>query len=37
MRDWPTRDMLILHLKYTSETGRRLAIASTAKEIEKVC
>lgn len=37
IRDWPTRDMLKLHLKYTSETTRRSAVASRAKKIEKVC
>ena len=36
-RDWPTRDMLKLHLKYTSEAARRSVAASTAKDIEKVC
>jgi hypothetical protein len=37
IRDWPTRDMLKLHLKYTSEIARRSAVASAAKKIEKVC
>jgi hypothetical protein len=37
VRDWPTRDILKLHLKYTSEAARRSATASTANAIEKVC
>lgn len=35
-QDWPTRDMLKLHLKYTSEAARRSLTVSTAKKIEKV-
>ncbi|KAF8805352.1 hypothetical protein BYT27DRAFT_7105116 [Phlegmacium glaucopus] len=35
-KDWPTRDMLKLHLKYTSEASRCSVAASTAKNIEKV-
>lgn len=37
VRDWPTRDMLQLHLKYTSESARRSAVESKAKKIVKVC
>jgi len=36
VRDWPTHDMLKLHLKYTSETARRSAEASRAKNIVKI-
>jgi hypothetical protein len=35
-QDWPIRDMLKLHLKYTSEASHRLLTASTAKQLEKV-
>jgi hypothetical protein len=35
-QDWPTRDMLKLHLKYTSEATRRSMSVSAAKKIEKV-
>jgi hypothetical protein len=35
-QDWPTRDMLKLHLKYTSEASRRSLTVSTAKQLEKV-
>ena len=31
-KDWPTRDILKLHLKYTSEASRR----SKTRKIEKV-
>ena len=35
-QDWPTHNMLKLHLKYTSEAAHRSLTASTAKKIEKV-
>ena len=35
-QDWPIRDMLKLHLKYTSEASRRSMTVAAAKQIEKV-
>ena len=34
--DWPTHDVLKLHLKYTSEVSRRSLTVSMVKNIEKV-
>ncbi len=34
--DWPVRDMLQLHLKYTAEASRRTETAETAKKVAKV-
>jgi hypothetical protein len=34
--DWPVRDMLQLHLKYTAEASRRTEAAETAKNLTKV-
>jgi hypothetical protein len=34
--NWPVRDMLQLHLKYTTEASRRTQAAETAKKVAKV-